>query len=115
MKSSYHLWFSYYQILPKTHRHSLGVKVDKLFTDIIEAISTAGFLPKEEKLPWVKLAIRKTDVIKIMLMILWETKSFDNQKYIALSLKIEEFGRDLGGWNGKLSKENSPNLKKGEK
>lgn len=48
-------------------------------------------------------------------MIIWETKSFDNQKYIALSLKIEEFGRDLGGWNRKLSKENSPDLRKGEK
>ena len=56
-------------------------------------------------------------------MIIWETKSFDDQKYISLSLKIEEFGRDLGGWNGKLlksiqqlqDKQNSPNLKKGEK
>ena len=123
VKSAYHLWYSYYQVLPKTHRHSLGIKIDKLFLDIIESVSTAGFLPKEEKQLWVKLAIRKTDVLKIMLMIIWETKSFDDQKYISLSLKIEEFGRDLGGWNGKLlksiqqlqDKQNSPNLKKGEK
>lgn len=122
VKSAYHLWFNYYQVLPKTHRYSLGVKVDRLFIEIIEAVSTAGFLSKEEKLPWVKLAIRKTDALKIMLMIIWETKSLNDQKYIDLSLKIEEFGRDLGGWNGKLSKsldfvrdkQNSP-IKVGEK
>lgn len=115
VKSTYHLWFNFYQILPKVHRHSLGTKIDKLFADIIEAVSTAGFLPKEEKLPWVKLAIRRNDVLKIFLMILWETKSLDNKKYIDLSVKIDEFGRDLGGWHNKLIKENSPNLKKGEK
>jgi hypothetical protein len=114
IKSAYHLWYSYYQILPKVHRHSLGVKIDKLFIDIIEAASTAGFLPKNEKLPWVKLAIRKSDTLKILLMVLWETKSFDDKKYIALSLKIEEFGRDFGGWNNRLLKENSPE-KTGEK
>lgn len=85
-----------------------------MFVEIIEAVAVAGFLSKEEKLPWVKLAIRKTDTLKILLMVLWETKSLDNKKYIVLSLKIEEFGRMLGGWYGQLSKQNSP-TKVGEK
>jgi hypothetical protein len=76
--------------------------------DIIESIAIAGFLKSEEKPPYVKLAIRKTDTVKIFLMILWETKSLDNKKYIALSQKICEIGRMLGGWNGRLSKQNSP-------
>jgi hypothetical protein len=46
-------------------------------------------------------------VLKIFLMILWETKSLDNKKYIALSEKLNEIGRNLGGWHGKLLKENS--------
>jgi len=108
VKLAYFLWYSYYQILPKVHRYSLGAKIDKLFVDIIEAVSTAGFLPKEKKLPWVKLAIRKTDTLKVLLMVLWEMKSLDNKKFIALSEKIENFGRDLGGWHNKLVKENSP-------
>lgn len=41
-------------------------------------------------------------------MILWESKSLDNKKYIALSVKIDEIGRMLGGWNGQLTKQNSP-------
>jgi hypothetical protein len=75
--------------------------------EIIDAIVTANFLPQKEKLPFIRFAIRRLDVLKIFLMILWETKSLDNKKYIALSIKLDEIGRNLGGWYGKLTKENS--------
>ena len=80
----------------------------------MEAISIATFLSREEKHPWVRLAIRKIDTLKILLMVLWETKSLDDKKYISLSLQIDEIGRMLGGWNGQLIKQNSP-TKIGEK
>ena len=59
--------------------------------------------------------IRKTDALKILLMVLWETKSLDNKKYIAVSEKLDEIGRMLGGWNGQLTKQNSPDAKSREK
>jgi len=99
--------------MPKTHRYSLGEKIDKTFVETIEAIITANFLNQTEKLPYIKLAIRKLDTLKVFLMMLWETKSLDNKKYIALSERLNEVGRNLGGWHGKLIKENSP--KTGEK
>jgi hypothetical protein len=108
LKDVYILWYSYYLSLPKLHRHSLGQKIDCLFVEIIEAISIASFLAKEEKMPWVRLAIRKTDTLKILLLVLWETKSLDNKKYLSVSVKIEEIGRMLGGWSGQISKQNSP-------
>jgi len=80
-----------------------------LFIEIIEAISIASFLAKGEKRSYVSIAIRKVDTIKILLMVLWETKSLDNKKYIALSSQIETIGKMLGGWNGQLVKQNSPN------
>ncbi len=104
LTSAYILWFEYYQLLPKTHRHSLGIKIDALFVESIEAVSIATFLSKEEKLPWIRLAIRKTDTVKVMLGVLWKTKSLSDTRYIALSLKIEEVGKMLGGWNGQISK-----------
>lgn len=113
-KDAYLLWYEFYQTIPKTHRHSLGQKIDILFTEIIEAIATASFLAREEKLPFVRLAIKKTDTLKVFLMILWETKSLDDKKYISLSLKIDEIGKMLGGWSGQLIKQNSP-VKAGEK
>ncbi|MDD2753414.1 MAG: four helix bundle protein [Candidatus Portnoybacteria bacterium] len=100
----YLLWYGYYLVLPKTHRHTLGQKIDNLLVEIIEAIAIAIFLKPEEKISYVRIAIRKTDTLKIFLMILWETKSLDNKKYIALSEKLNEVGRMLGGWNGQLSK-----------
>ncbi len=114
VKTAYILWYEYYQILPKPHRYSLGNRVDTLFVEIIESISIASFLPKEEKRPYISIAIRKLDTLKILLMVLWETKSLDNKKYIALSLHLDEIGKMLGGWNGQILKQNSP-AKAGEK
>lgn len=102
------MWYGYYKILPKEHRFTLGQKVDILLVEIIEAISAASFLSRAEKIPYVRLAIKKTDALKIFLMILWETKSLDDKKYILLSQRINEIGKMLGGWNGQLIKQNSP-------
>ncbi len=107
VKSAYATWYDYYQRLPKIHRYSLGQRIDTVFIEIIEAIASATFLPREEKIPYVKLSIRKLDTLKILLLILWENKSLDNNKYIALSVKVDEIGRMLGGWNGQLQKQNS--------
>lgn len=115
LKTIYVLWHDYHNIVQKTHRYSLGQKVDNLFTDTIEAVAQAGFLAKDEKSPYVKLAIRKVDTLKVFLLILWETKSLDNKKYVALSQPLDEIGKMLGGWLGQLNKQNSLDLKSGEK
>ncbi|MFY9463113.1 MAG: four helix bundle protein [Candidatus Sungiibacteriota bacterium] len=115
IKNLYLLWFQCYQALPKTHRYSLGQRIDAMFVEIIEATVTASFLPREKKLPFVQLALRKVDTIKVLLMVLWETKSLDDKKYITLSLPLQEIGKMLGGWNGQLLKQNSPAIKTGEK
>ena len=93
----------------------MGKKLDALFIEIMEAIASATFLSKTEKQPWVRLAIRKLDTLKVLLMALWETKSLDTKKYIALSTPLDEVGKMLGGWNGQLTKQNSTPLVRGEK
>ena len=122
IKQAYLLWHEYYSTLPKIHRYTLGEKVDTLFIEIIEAVSAAAFLSREEKKPYLRQAIRKLDTAKLLLMVLWETKSLDTKKYAALSLKVDEVGRMLGGWMGQLDKalqekQNSPESAKraGEK
>jgi hypothetical protein len=108
VKDAYLLWHNYFQELPKFHRNSFGCRIDILFVEIIEAIAAASFLTPQEKQPYVRLGIRKLDAVNILLMLLWETKSLDNNKYIALSIKLDEIGRNLGGWNGQLTRQNSP-------
>jgi hypothetical protein len=111
----YIIWYEYYQIIPKNHRHTLGQKIDSLFVEIIEGISIASFLNKTEKIPWINFSIRKLDTLKILLMILWETKSLESKKYILLSTKLDDIGKMLGGWNRQIQKQNSPTTKVGEK
>lgn len=108
------LWHSYQQDLPKSQRYSFGYRIDSLFVEIIEAIAAASFLSPQEKPTYVRLAIRKLDALKVLLMIIWEAKSLDDKKYIALSVELDEAGKMLGGWNGQLTKQNSP-AKSGEK
>jgi hypothetical protein len=111
LKTAYLQWFAYYKDIPKTHRYTLGIRVDSLFIEAIEAIATASFLVKADKIPYVRIAIRKIDTINILLMVLWETKSLDQKKYTALSIPIHEVGKMLGGWHGQLTKQNAPTKK----
>ena len=104
VKSTYLVWHEYHTILPKTQRYSLGNKIDKLFVEVVELIVLATFLPRQEKYPYLRQTIRKFDTLKILIMILWETKSLDNKRYINLSVPMNEIGKMLGGW----MKQNSP-------
>ncbi len=108
LKSAYLHWFECYRSLPKVHRHTLGQRVDLILIETIEATDAALFTPRQEKLPYVRLAIRKLDTVKILLLVLWEAKSLDNKKYIAVSARLEEIGKMLGGWHGQILRQNSP-------
>lgn len=122
-KELYVLWNGIHKALPKNNRYTIGNKIDNLLTEMIETISYASFLPKneiEEKLISVKISVRKNDTIKLFVMILWESRSIDDKKYANLSQTINYIGRMLGGWSGQLAKarqakQNSPITKTGEK
>lgn len=103
-KNAYLAWTRYHAALPKLHRYSLGSHIDELFIEMIEAVAQAAFIPREEKLPWVRLAIRKLDALKVLLMVLWETKALDTKKYAELSEQLDAAGKMLGGWSGQLTK-----------
>ena len=107
MKKAYQLWRLIHERLPKTQRYTIGNRIDKLFVESIEAIVTAGFLPPAEKLPWIRSALRKNDTKQVFIQLLWETKTLDDKDYIDLATTLADVGKDLGGWNGKLTKQNS--------
>ncbi len=104
LKTAYLLWHQYHEKLPKTQKYSLGNKIDTLLIEILETTAAAGFLQKEEKIPWVKISIRKLDTLKILLLILWESGGLLDKRYVSLSIPLDEAGRMLGGWLGQLTK-----------
>ena len=115
LKTVYKLWHEYHEKIPKSQKYSLGNKIDNIFIEIIEMIAYAAFSSKTEKIPYIKVAIRKLDTIKILLQVLWESDGLDDKKYINISELLHEIGRNIGGWYGQLNKQNSPDIKSGEK
>lgn len=100
--------------MPKQAKHSLGVKIDSIFVDIIEGALTACFIEKNQKLPFITRTIIKLDTLKFFLQIAWETKALENKKYVALSTPLDEIGRMLGGWRNQVIKQTSAQVAGGE-
>ena len=96
--AAYKVWQTYPRHFPKDLRYSLGGKIDSLFTEILEAIFVASYLPKEQKLPYLKKAVTKLDLLKFFVRVAWESRALDNAKFIVLSEPLEEIGKMLGGW-----------------
>lgn len=94
-------------------RYSIGIKIDSLFVDIIELVSTAQFSLRHCQPEIISQAITRNDVLKTMLFVLWELKGIEEQYFIELAGRTEEIGRLLYGWKNKISKENRPNHNSG--
>jgi len=50
--------------------------------------------------------IPRHDVLKFFVQLAWESKYIPTEKYINLFQKLEEIGRQLGGWRNGLAKKN---------
>lgn len=106
--SVYAYWHNITRHIPKMRRYSLGVKIDSLFTDIIELVSMAQFSPKEERQKILSRAITKNDCLKSMLYVLFELESIEEKYFLELGQKIEEIGKMLYGWKNQTEKQNRP-------
>ncbi|OGG52119.1 hypothetical protein A2704_01240 [Candidatus Kaiserbacteria bacterium RIFCSPHIGHO2_01_FULL_54_36b] len=92
------MWHGYRNDFPKSSRYTLGDKIDSTFIHILECLFIASYQSKTEKLPMIRVAVRKTDVLKFFLRVAWELRALDNRKYALLSEKTDELGRMIGGW-----------------
>ena len=99
---TYKLWQEYLPNFPKTSRYTLGGKIDTLFLETTEFIYTACYQKGKEKLSSIEKASVKLDLLKFFLRMSWEIKSLDNKKYTAISIRLDEIGRMLGGWAKKI-------------
>lgn len=65
-------------LFPKSKRYSLGQKIDQCILEIIELVITAGYLSQEQKLPYLKKASIKLELLKILLRLSSYTKCIEN-------------------------------------
>ena len=52
-------------------------------------------------------AITKLDIVKFFAQLAWESKLISTDKYSGLISRLEEIGRQLGGWKKGLQKKTS--------
>lgn len=84
--------------MPRLSRYTLGVKIDKLFTELLEITLTAQYAKRENKRIFLEGLSQKLDNLKYFITILWEAKGLDANKYGQLSQKLTTAGRMLGKW-----------------
>lgn len=103
------MWHGYQNDFPKSLRYTLGEKIDSTFIKILEYLFIASYQSKDAKLSTLRLIVRKNDVLKFFLHVSWELHALDNKKYLAISEKLSDLGKMLGGWKkGLESKTPSP-------
>lgn len=108
--SAYKEWNNILKHIPKMKRYSLGVKIDCLFSDLVELVSLAQFSSKENKPIIINKAISKNDCLKFMLYALLEVNGIENKHFIRIAPLAEEIGRMLYGWKNQAEKQKTAPL-----
>lgn len=111
MKESYNIWLVIHRNFPKVERLGLGQKIERAFLDTLELTFCLSYLPPEQKIALLGKAISKFDVVKFFMQLAWESKLIPTDKYSDLILRLEEIGRQLGGWKKGLQIKTSQNFK----
>lgn len=76
----------------------MGQKAENLILDILELSIKIVYLPKQEKLTYLKEIDTKINLLKMLVRLSNEIKALDNKKYLILQEKLQEIGRMIGGW-----------------
>ena len=98
---TYELYKTFYNFLPsfpRQNRYILGQKCENVLLEILEAIILASNLSKQEKLPVLRRASVKLDILKVLFTLGKDLKIIENKKYLILESGALEIGKMLGGW-----------------
>lgn len=85
-------------MFPRKDRYVLGQKCEAVLLEILEAAILASSLSKQEKLPILKRASSKIDVLRVLFTLGRDLKIIENKKYQVLENLLSEIGKMFGGW-----------------
>jgi hypothetical protein len=83
---------------PRVERLGIGQKIENLFLSVLELTFYSSYLPPEHKIIMLGKTISRLDILKFFIQLSWENKLISTEQHIELSQKLEEIGRQLGGW-----------------
>lgn len=104
VKLAYSFWLNFYRKFPKPERFGIGEKIDILFLDTLELAFQIRFAPVHKKLILIDELILKIDKLKFFCEIAWENRLLSSKNYGDLLSKLQEIGKELGGWKKNLTK-----------
>lgn len=94
----YKLFHEYRKVVPKQDRFTIYERSEHVMLGVIELLLEASYGNKERKLITLEKVSVKLNVLRFLIRLMKETKTFDVKKYIALQALIDEIGRMTGGW-----------------
>ncbi|MBM2818149.1 MAG: hypothetical protein HW401_739 [Parcubacteria group bacterium] len=92
----------------KEHKYTLGEKLKVLCGDLLDLIVVAN--AATNKLEFLKKLDLQLEKIKIYLRIAFDLKAISIGVFEVLSRKLDEIGRQLGGWRKWTEKQNCPSI-----
>lgn len=94
----YKLFHEYRKLVPKTDRHTIFERTDKLIIEVIMNFLEAGYATPDNKIVILQKASVRLNMVRFLIRLMKEIRSLDTKKYVTLQLLIDEMGRMLGGW-----------------
>ncbi len=82
--------------LPRKHKFSIGDRMISGLYELLEGLIDARNNP--EKLAKLELLNVKLDVLRYQTRLLFDFKQFDERRYEYVGQRINEIGKELGGW-----------------
>ena len=98
LSDTYKFWHNLSKQIPKSSRFVLGNRINNILINCLEMTLLAEYAPGYKKLETAIKLSDQIDILKFHLKLLWEIKSIDDKKYLAISLLVNDAGRMTGGW-----------------
>lgn len=94
----YKVFHEYGRSVPKQDRFTIYERSENLILDMIEALLSAGYAERSDKINGLKVASAKLNLLRFFIRLMKETRTIDNKRYAVLQEHVDEIGRMLGGW-----------------
>ncbi len=94
----YKIFHEYRKVVPKQDRFNIYERGEHAILEILELLLEASYADKPEKLLILKRTSVRLNILRFLIRLMKETRTFDTKKYIVLQEIIDEIGRMLGGW-----------------
>ncbi|HEY4515990.1 MAG TPA: four helix bundle protein [Candidatus Paceibacterota bacterium] len=106
LKLGYKVWQEILPHISKSHRQTIGVKIDRLLLETLDLTFRAAYSKGIRKIELVSEAMIKNDLAKFFLLLMWECKILVDKKYVRISPVLVDAGKMLSGWKEYLEKKN---------